>query len=116
MTASIDPVELQAGQPQCSPRLSKLVAKLNAARAERDRLEAIHEPLGGKDDAAGEAAREIVGDIEGEIIDIEPSSIADLKQQIALALHQQLVDGGWNDDFPVLIMHRTLRLMAWENR
>ncbi|WP_072389495.1 hypothetical protein [Hyphomicrobium sp. CS1BSMeth3] len=63
---------------------------------------------------ASEAACCVVGDIENEIIAIEPRSVADLTMQVSLALHQELVDGGWNDEFPVLIMQRFLRLVAWE--
>lgn len=59
-----------------------------------------------------EAAVEVVGDIEGEIIDFEPLTMADLKLQVELGIHQEVVDHGMCDDLPMLIFRRFLRIAA----
>ncbi len=58
-----------------------------------------------------EAAVELVGDIESEIVYFEPRSVADLRLQVELALHQEVVDHGMYDRLPQLICERFMRLI-----
>jgi hypothetical protein len=58
-----------------------------------------------------EAAECVVCDIERALIDFEPRSIADLRVQVELALHQEIVDYGMDENLPRLICERFLRLI-----
>ena len=58
-----------------------------------------------------EAAESVVCDIEKAIVDFEPRSIADLRLQVELALHQELIDYGMDENLPRLICTRFLRLI-----
>ena len=58
-----------------------------------------------------EAAECVVCDIERALIDFEPRSIADLRLQVELALHQEIVDYGMDENLPRLICERFLRLI-----
>jgi hypothetical protein len=58
-----------------------------------------------------EAAESVVCDIEASMVDFEPRSIADLRLQVELALHQEVLDYGMDDRLPRLICERFLRLI-----
>lgn len=58
-----------------------------------------------------EAAESAVGNIEKAMVDFEPRSIADLRLQIVLALHQEVIDYGMDESLPRLICERFLRLI-----
>jgi hypothetical protein len=62
--------------------------------------------------AALEAAECVVCDIERALIDFEPRSIADLRLQVELALHQEVIDYGMDENLPRLICERFLRLIS----
>lgn len=57
-----------------------------------------------------EEAESIVCDIERAMVDFEPRSIADLRLQVELALHQEVNDYGMDDRLLQLICERILRL------
>jgi len=116
-----------------SPELLALRERLLVARAERDLLHlqlGRHDPPGitganevgvrsahlesGLDRVLSEleAAEGVVCDIERAIIDFEPRSIADLKLQVELALHQEVIDFGMDEKLPRLICERFLRLTS----
>lgn len=59
-----------------------------------------------------EASECVVCDIERALIDFEPRSIADLRLQVELALHQEIVDYGMDENLPRLICERFLRLFS----
>jgi hypothetical protein len=59
-----------------------------------------------------EAAESVVCDIEKAMVDFEPRSIADLRLQVELALHQEIVDYGMDENLPRLICERFLRLIS----
>ena len=58
-----------------------------------------------------EGAESVVCDIEASMVDFEPRSIADLRLQVELALHQEVIDYGMDDRMPRLICERFLRLI-----
>ncbi len=62
--------------------------------------------------AALEAQFGIVTDAELEMVNFEPRSVADLRMQIELAIHQEVVDRAMFDVLPMLIFQRALRLTA----
>jgi hypothetical protein len=106
----------------CSPELLALQERLLVARAERDRLHQIVKDVRGagaanhKSDfsrgvSAFEAAESVVCDIERALVDFEPRSIADLRLQVELALHQEFIDYGMDERLPRLICERFLRLI-----
>jgi hypothetical protein len=61
--------------------------------------------------SALEAAENVVCDIERAMVDFEPRSIADLRLQVELALHQEVIDYGMDENLPRLICERFLRLI-----
>lgn len=124
------PLAVQSISP--SPELLALRERLLVARAERDLLHlqlGRHDPAGitranevgvrsahhesGLDRVLSEleAAEGVVCDIEGAIIDFEPRSIADLRLQVELALHQEVIDFGMDEKLPRLICKRFLRFI-----
>lgn len=58
-----------------------------------------------------EAAESVVCDIERAVIDFEPRSLGDLRLQVELALHQEVIDYGMDENLPRLICERFLRLI-----
>jgi hypothetical protein len=125
-------VPLTAHADSCSPELLALRERLLVARTERDLLHlqlGRHNPPGitranevgvrsahhesGLDRVLSEleAAEGVVCDIERAIIDFEPHSIADLRLQVELALHQERIDYGMDERLPRLICARFLRLI-----
>lgn len=58
-----------------------------------------------------EAAESVVCEIEASAVDFEPRSIADLRLQVELALHQEVIEYGMDERLPRLICERFLRLI-----
>lgn len=102
-----------------SPELLALQKRLLTTRAERDLLHqsaqdaALIRAANHMSDfsRALEAAESIVSDIEIAMVDFEPRSIIDLRMQVELALHQEVIDYGIDERLPQLICERFLRLI-----
>jgi len=90
------------GAPECAEAAAAYESAVEVADMENDF---------DKHNDAVEAACEVVSDIEGEMVDFEPRSIADLRLQVELALHQEQIDGGMNDGFAESIFGSFLRLI-----
>jgi hypothetical protein len=106
-----------------SSELLALHERLLVARAERDRLHQFVKEVGGVRDADHEndfsrrnseleAAESIVCDIERAMVDFEPRSIADLRLQVELALHQEVIDYGMDEHLPLKLCERFVRLFS----
>ncbi len=93
-------------------RIGQLDPADNVGAYETDVRVANHLSDFDRQTVALEAAECVVCDIERALIDFEPRSIADLRLQVELALHQEIVDYGMDENLPRLICERFLRLIS----